>query len=73
MVAHRPIGFQLDLGGEYGWPECTPEEASGGGAISRQRPCFNGIWDMGYGVQVSGIYFYGSGERFRTNRLRSPR
>jgi len=24
---------------------------------------FNGIWQVGYGFQVSGLYFYGSGER----------
>ena len=23
----------------------------------------NGIWDLGHGVQLSGIYFFGSGER----------
>jgi hypothetical protein len=26
----------------------------------------NGVWDLGMGVQASGIYFYGSGERFQT-------
>ena len=25
---------------------------------------FNGIWNAGYGFQLSGIYFYGSGEAF---------
>jgi hypothetical protein len=24
---------------------------------------FNGIWDVGHGFQVSGLYFYGSGQR----------
>jgi hypothetical protein len=39
-----------------------------GPAVSdqRHRAVFNGIWDMGYGFQVSGIYFYGSGERYAT-------
>jgi len=30
----------------------------------RHRAVFNGIWEVGYGFQLSGIYFYGSGERF---------
>jgi hypothetical protein len=29
----------------------------------RHRAVFNGIWDVGSGFQVSGIYFYGSGQR----------
>jgi len=33
----------------------------------RQRAVVNGIWDIGQGVQVSGVYFFGSGERFRTS------
>ena len=42
----------------------------------RQRPrwprrpapprAFNGIWQVPYGFQVSGLYFFGSGERFAT-------
>ena len=28
---------------------------------------FNGIWDVGYGLQVSGLYFYGSGARQLTS------
>ena len=36
---------------------------SGGVSDQRHRAVFNGIWDLGYGLQVSGIYFYGSGER----------
>ncbi|PYQ86783.1 MAG: hypothetical protein DMG02_24130 [Acidobacteria bacterium] len=37
-----------------------------GPAVSdqRHRAVFNGIWNAGYGFQLSGIYFYGSGERF---------
>ncbi len=37
-----------------------------GPAVSdqRHRAVFNGIWDVGYGFQLSGIYFYGSGETF---------
>ena len=39
-----------------------------GPAVSdqRHRAVFNGIWDVGYGFQLSGIYFYGSGERVAT-------
>lgn len=32
----------------------------------RHRATFNGIWDMGYGLQLSGLYFYGSGQRYAT-------
>src|SRR6266550_989475 len=36
-----------------------------GPAVSdqRHRAVFNGIWDVAYGFQLSGIVFYGSGER----------
>ena len=68
IVARRPIGFPLarDMGGDYSYAG----SASGGGfqqgGDQRQRAVLNGIWDVGRGVQLSGIYFYGSGERFRT-------
>lgn len=69
VVARRPIGFALapDMGGDY-----TSAGAYSGGGVGaagdqRHRAVFNGIWDMAYGVQLSGIYFYGSGERRRTN------
>ena len=32
----------------------------------RHRATFNGIWDMGKGMQLSGIYFFGSGARTST-------
>jgi hypothetical protein len=35
-------------------------------ADQRHRATFNGIWDMGKGVQLSGLYFFGSGERRAT-------
>ena len=44
------------LGGEYG---LGPND-------QRNRAVFNGIWDVGYGFQLSGLYFYGSGARFAT-------
>jgi hypothetical protein len=45
-----------DLGGEYTL------------AITdqRHRAGVNGIWQVGYGFQLSGVYFYGSGARFNT-------
>jgi hypothetical protein len=52
-----PFAVPPDLGGEYG-PAVTDQ---------RHRAVFNGIWDLGYGFQLSGLYFYGSGERFSTN------
>jgi hypothetical protein len=33
----------------------------------RHRATFNGIWDMGKGFQLSGLYFFGSGERRSTS------
>jgi hypothetical protein len=37
-----------------------------GPAVSNQRhrAVFNGIWQLAYGFELSGIYFYGSGEHF---------
>ncbi|HEU5258252.1 MAG TPA: TonB-dependent receptor [Vicinamibacterales bacterium] len=69
LVARRPIGFPLapDMGGEY-----TAAGAYSGGGVGaagdqRHRAVVNGVWDAGYGFQLSGIYFFGSGERRRTN------
>jgi hypothetical protein len=42
-----------DLGGERSLGEFD----------QRHRLVFNGIWQVGHGFQVSGIYFYGSGVR----------
>jgi hypothetical protein len=33
----------------------------------RHRAVFNGIKELPYGLQISGLYFFGSGERFSTN------
>ena len=46
-----------DLGGEYG-------PAAGD---QRHRAVVNGIVELGYGFQVSGLYFFGSGERYSTS------
>jgi hypothetical protein len=53
------IAFNLrqDVGGEY--TLATTDQ--------RHRAVLNGIWDVGAGVQVSGLYFYGSGMRFGTS------
>ena len=53
-----PAGIQLaeDAGAQYGL--ATTDQ--------RHRAVFNGIWEAGYGFQVSGLYFYGSGQRFAT-------
>jgi hypothetical protein len=32
----------------------------------RHRAVFNGIWQLGSGFQLSGLYFFGSGQRFET-------
>jgi hypothetical protein len=33
----------------------------------RHRATVNGIWDMGKGFQLSGLYFFGSGQRYATS------
>jgi hypothetical protein len=49
------ITFKLkqDVGSEYTFAATD----------QRHRAVVNGIWDVGAGVQVSGVYFYGSGMR----------
>jgi hypothetical protein len=39
-------------------------ETSLAASDQRHRAVFNGIWDLGAGVQVSGVYFFGSGQRY---------
>ena len=50
-----PFAVAPDIGGERSFA----------GTDQRHRLVFNGIWQVGYGLQVSGIYFYGSGQRFQ--------
>jgi hypothetical protein len=45
-----------DLGPQYGFAVTD----------QRHRAVFNGIWQTRYGIQLSGIYFFGSGERLPT-------
>jgi hypothetical protein len=48
-----PFAVAPDLGGEYGLAV----------GDQRHRAVFSGIWDAGYGFQLSGLYFFGSGAR----------
>ena len=68
VVTRRPLGFPLaaDMGGDYGPAGAYFAGGAGASGDQRHRAAFNGIWDVGYGVQLSGIYFFGSGERRRT-------
>ena len=54
----NPVAFAVKgpLGEEYGLAATD----------QRHRAVFNGIWQPGYGLQLSGLYFYGSGQRFAT-------
>ena len=45
-----------DIAGDYGF--ATTDQ--------RHRAVFNGIYSPGLGIQVSGLYFYGSGSRLAT-------
>jgi len=50
------IVLKQDLAGEYG-PAVGDQ---------RHRATVNGIWALKYGFQLSGLYFYGAGQRFAT-------
>ena len=58
-LTRQALGFevQADLGAEYTLAATD----------QRHRAVFNGIWEVGYGLQISGLYFYGSGERRSTS------
>jgi len=68
VLAHRPVGFPLaaDLGGDYGYAGSQVAGGFGQAGDQRHRAVVNGVVDLGMGIQASGIYFYGSGERFAT-------
>jgi hypothetical protein len=51
-----PFAVAADLGGEYSLAVTD----------QRHRATLNGIWQVGRGLQLSGLYFYGSGQRFPT-------
>jgi hypothetical protein len=69
IMARRDVGFPLaaDMGGDYGYAGSSIAGGFGQAGDQRHRAVLNGVWDLGLGIQVSGIYFYGSGERFATN------
>jgi hypothetical protein len=46
-----------DVGGEY----------TLAATAQRHRAVFNSIWQMKYGLQLSGLYFFGSGQRYSTS------
>ena len=52
-----PFPVASDLGGDYSYAATD----------QRHRATFNGIWQVGRGFQLSGLYFYGSGQRFATS------
>jgi hypothetical protein len=52
-LSEVPFKVNAAFGDDYG-PAVTDQ---------RHRAVFNGIWDVAYGFQLSGIVFYGSGER----------
>jgi hypothetical protein len=64
-VSSHPVSFAVpaDLGGEWGL--ATTDQ--------RHRANVNAIWQLGYGVQLSGVYFYGSGLRYDTTYGGDPR
>ena len=68
VMARRDVGFALapDLGGDEGYAGSAIAGGFGQAGDQRHRAVLNGVWDVGAGFQLSGIYFFGSGERFAT-------
>ena len=58
-LTREEIGFPLapDVGDEYGIATTN----------QRHRAVFSGIYEAPLGFQISGVYFYGSGQRFSTS------
>jgi hypothetical protein len=58
-LTRRELGFDVapDLGNQYTLAATD----------QRHRAVFNGIWEAPYGILLSGLYFYGSGQRFSTS------
>jgi hypothetical protein len=64
-LQRKELGFTVapDMGGEYTLAATD----------QRHRAVFNGIYEAPLGLQVSGVYFYGSGLRFGTSVGGDPR
>ena len=56
-----PVPFEVaeDLGGPGGWTYALSDQ--------RHRAVFNGIWQVGHGFQVSGLHYWGAGNRASSN------
>ena len=56
-----PVPFPVaeDLGGPGGWTYALSDQ--------RHRAVFNGIWQVGRGFQVSGLHYWGAGNRASSN------
>ena len=50
-----PFTIAEDLGGPTGWTFAQSDQ--------RHRAVFNGIWQVGRGFQVSGVHYFGAGNR----------
>jgi Carboxypeptidase regulatory-like domain/TonB dependent receptor-like, beta-barrel len=55
-ICDVPVTLAPDLGGQRSLAV----------GDQRHRAVVNTIWEVGYGFQLSGLYFFGSGERFAT-------
>ena len=66
MTCDTPFSLPSDFGDEY-----TLAGSDGGGGFNpadqRHRAVVNGIWEAPYGFQLTGLYFFGSGERRATS------
>jgi hypothetical protein len=56
FTCSAPVTLAADIS-ENAW--YLADDANATGASQRHRATFNGIWDAGYGFQVSGLYVYG--------------
>jgi hypothetical protein len=54
-----PFPVAEDLGGPTGWTYALSDQ--------RHRAVFNGIWQVGRGFQVSGLHYFGAGNRDEVN------
>ena len=54
-----PFAVAEDLGGPGGWTYALSDQ--------RHRAVFNGIWQVGHGFQLSGLHYWGAGNRSSSN------